>query len=40
LENLRNAVELIVEDLHERNEEFPADAVERVSDEPLLTVNV
>jgi len=40
LENLRNAVELIIEDLHERGEEIPAAAVERVSDEPLLTVNV
>ena len=40
LENLRNAVELIIEDLHERNEEIPMDALERVSDEPLLTVNV
>jgi predicted RNase H-like HicB family nuclease len=40
LENLRNAIELIIEDLHERNEEIPAAAVERVSDEPLLTVNV
>jgi predicted RNase H-like HicB family nuclease len=40
LENLRNAVELIVEDLRERNEEIPAAAVERVSDEPLLTVTV
>ena len=40
LENLRNAVELIIEDLRERDEEIPAAAVERVSDEPLLTVTV
>ena len=40
LENLRNAVELIIEDLRERGEEIPAAAVERVSDEPLLTVTV
>jgi predicted RNase H-like HicB family nuclease len=40
LENLRNAVELIIEELHERDEEIPMEAVERVSDEPLLTVNV
>jgi predicted RNase H-like HicB family nuclease len=40
LENLRNVVELIIEDLHEHDEEIPAAAVERVSDEPLLTVNV
>jgi predicted RNase H-like HicB family nuclease len=40
LENLRNAVELIIEDLRERQEEIPMAAVERVSDEPLLTVNV
>jgi predicted RNase H-like HicB family nuclease len=39
LENLRNAVELIIEDLHERDEEIPMEAVERVSDEPLLTIN-
>jgi predicted RNase H-like HicB family nuclease len=40
LGNLRNAVELIIEDLHARNEEIPEAAVERVSDEPLLTVTV
>jgi len=40
LENLRNAVELIIEDLRERDEEIPMAAVERVSDEPLLTVTV
>jgi predicted RNase H-like HicB family nuclease len=40
LENLRNAVELITEDLHERDEEIPMEAVERVSDEPLLTIHV
>jgi predicted RNase H-like HicB family nuclease len=40
LENLRNAVELVIEDLHERDEEIPMEAVARVSDEPLLTVTV
>ena len=40
VENLRNAVELIIEDLQERDEAIPMDAVERVSDEPLLTVNI
>jgi predicted RNase H-like HicB family nuclease len=40
LENLRNAVELIIEDLRERQEEIPMAAVERVSDDPLLTVHV
>lgn len=40
LENLQNAVELIIEDLQERQEEIPLEAVERVSDEPLLTITV
>ncbi len=40
LENLQNAVELILEDMQERQEQIPMDAVEQVSDEPLLTVTV
>jgi len=40
LENLRNAVELVIEDLQERQEEIPKEAIERVSDEPLLTITV
>lgn len=40
LEHLRNAVELIIEDFHERDEPLPTHAAEQVSDEPLLTVTI
>jgi predicted RNase H-like HicB family nuclease len=40
LENLRNAVEFVIEDLQERQEEIPKEAIERVSDEPLLTITI
>ncbi len=40
LENLKNAVDLIIEDLHESGEPIPTDAVVQVSDEPLLVVTV
>ena len=38
LENLKNAVDLIIEDMRENGESIPADAVAHVSDEPLLAV--
>ena len=40
LENLKNAVDLIIEDMRENGEAIPADAVAQVSDEPLLAVTI
>jgi predicted RNase H-like HicB family nuclease len=42
LENLKNAVDLIIEDLQESGQPIPTDPTDQVhvSSEPLLTVNI
>jgi predicted RNase H-like HicB family nuclease len=39
-ENLKNAVDLVIEDLQESGQEIPLDSSVQVSDEPLLTVTI
>ena len=39
-ENLKNAVDLIIEDLQESGQQIPLDSGVQVSDEPLLTVTI
>ena len=39
-ENLKNAVDLIIEDLQESGQQIPLDSGVQVSDEPLLTITI